>query len=142
MKDYNIYLQRAHKFIVKEILSDVAKEGIEEGMSLLISFQTDRDDVIIPDFVRAKYPKEISIILQYQFENLVVEDKYFQVDLAFGGVLSTIKVPFSALTQFVDQNANFGFMLTPEKDLKELTKNKKTDDESAQIIDLDRFRKK
>lgn len=142
MKDYNIYLQKAYKFMVKEILSDVAKEGLEEGMSLLISFQTDRKDVIIPDFVRAKYPKEISIILQYQFENLIVDNKSFQVDLAFGGVLSTIKVPFSALIQFADQNANFGFILTPHKEITETIENKKSDEEVAEIIDLDRFRKK
>ncbi|MBO7244134.1 MAG: hypothetical protein J6V53_02485 [Alphaproteobacteria bacterium] len=139
MKDYNIYVQKAHRFIVKEILSDVAKNGLEGESSLLISFQTNRDDVIIPDFVRAKYPTEISIILQYQFENLIVNDTSFSVDLAFGGVLTTITVPFNALTQFADQSANFGFMLMP---IEATLKEEKTSNEGAEVIDLERFRKK
>ncbi len=144
MKDYNIYLQKAHRFIVKEILSDVAKEGLGEGSGLFITFKTNRDDVIIPDFVRAKYPTEISIILQYQFENLIANEKSFSVDLAFGGILSTITVPYTALTQFVDKEANFGLMLVPvqEKETNETKSMNEASSDSAQIIDLDSFRKK
>lgn len=142
MKDYNIYLQKAYKFMIKEILSDIEKEGLDKDSALFISFQTNREDVIIPDFVRAKYPNEISIILQYQFENLTVEDTFFSVDLAFGGVLSTITVPFNAITQFADQSVQFGFKLNPippSKKEKTDTKNKPSNN---QVIDLESFRKK
>ena len=126
--------------MAKEILSDVAKEGLDKDSALFISFQTNREDVIIPEFVRAKYPDEISIILQYQFENLTVNDQSFSVDLAFGGVLSTITVPFNALTQFADQASQFGFTLTPVPySNKEETKNQC---ENIQVIDLERYRKK
>lgn len=141
MKDYNIYLQKAHRFIVKEVLSDVAKTGLEDETALFISFQTDRKDVIIPDFVRAQYPKEIGIILQYQFSNLNVTDEYFSVDLAFGGVSSTIQVPFIALLQFVDKTSGFGFELTPIPATKEKEEEITTFD-NVDVIDLDRFRKK
>ena len=142
MKDYNIYLQKAYKFMVKEILSDVAKEGLDKDSALFISFKTNREDVIIPDFVRAKYPDEISIILQYQFENLIVNEQSFCVDLAFGGVLSTITVPFNALTQFIDQASQFGFTLTPIPYSKKEEAKSKNQCENPQVIDLERYRKK
>ena len=142
MKDYNIYLQKAYKFMVKEILSDVAKEGLDKDSALFISFQTNREDVIIPDFVRAKYPNEISIILQYQFENLTINDQSFSVNLAFGGVLSTITVPFNALTQFADQASQFGFILNPIPYSKKEETKSKNQCENMQVIDLERYRKK
>ena len=71
-KDYKPFLQKAFRSIVREILSDVAKNGLEGESHYFMTFQTDRDDVVIPDFVRTKYPQEISIILQNQFSNLIV----------------------------------------------------------------------
>ena len=73
-KNYKPYLEKAFRQVVKDILSEVAKNGLTDESHYFITFQTNRDDVIIPDFVRAKYPEEISIILQNQFSNLIVRD--------------------------------------------------------------------
>ena len=80
-QDYKPYLQKAFRSVVRDILSDVSKNGLSGDSHYFITFQTNRDDVVIPDFVRAKYPEEISIILQNQFSNLIVADNYFSVDL-------------------------------------------------------------
>ena len=69
-KNYKPYLQKAFRQVVKDILSEVQKNGLEGESHYFMTFQTNRDDVIIPDFVRAKYPEEISIILQNQFSKL------------------------------------------------------------------------
>jgi len=138
-KDYKPYLQKALRLAVKEILTDVAKNGLEGDSHYYITFQTNREDVKIPDFVRAKYPEEISIILQNQFSNLIVSDTSFSVDLAFGGVASTITVPFKALKVFADPATQFILSFEPEK---EENTPSKIPVQPAEIIDLTSLRNK
>lgn len=141
-KDYKPFLQKAFRGVVRDILQDVVKNGLSGDSHYFITFQTNRDDVIMPDFVRAKYPEEISIILQNQFSNLIVSSDSFSVDLAFGGVESTLVVPYTALTVFADPAAQFMLSFEPEqKSLSE--KNEALASESTQhseIIDLTRLR--
>ncbi len=112
--DYMPYIQKAYRQIVHDVLETIASDGIDQETALYIAFQTNRPDVILPDFVRARYPEEIMIVLENQFDNLTVSQTEFAVDLAFGGVLSHIVVPFNALIQFADTKSNFGLELKPE----------------------------
>lgn len=134
-KDYKPYLQKAMRMAARDILTDVAKNGLEGDSHYFITFETNREDVKIPDFVRAKYPEEISIILQNQFSNLITSDTSFSVDLAFGGVNSTITVPWNALKVFADPAAQFVLSFEPEKE--EPPKNTQN---TAEIIDLTSLR--
>ena len=141
MLDYDQFLYESRRYMIRDILKTLEKEGLSSENHFLISFKTDRTDVVIPDFVRAKYPEEITIVLQYQFENLIVNEHAFQVDLAFGGVLSTLTVPYDAITQFADPSQQFGFILQPKKE-RTSKKEKKNEVSVGQIIDLERYRKK
>ena len=114
MKDYKPYLQKAFRRVVHDVLSDVAEHGLTGESHYFITFRTDRADVILPDFVRAKYPEEISIILQNQFSNLLVKEDKFSVDLAFGGVQTTLIVPYTAIKVFTDPAAQFALSFEPE----------------------------
>jgi hypothetical protein len=58
--------------------------------------------VVVPAAVKRNYPGEMTIVLQHQFWNLEVDQDVFRVDLRFGGTMSRIAVPFSALTAFAD----------------------------------------
>ena len=100
----------------------------------MITFET--PNATIPQFLRSQYPKEMTIILQNQFDNLVVDEDKFSVDLSFGGVSSMVVVPFQALKAFVDPNAQFGFNFTPTKPMEKKTEH------SAEVIDLASRRKK
>ena len=140
--DYNSYVQRAMRGIVKDILTDVTENGLTGESHFFITFQTDREDVKIPPFVRAKYPKQISIVLQHQFENLSAGSDGFSVELAFGGVLGTIFVPYTALIQFSDPSCDFGLVLEPVSDTT-LQKSEATSTQSsAEVISLEALRKK
>lgn len=134
--DYNPYVQQAFRFLVRNVLADTARNGLSGDSYFFISFETDRDDVELPPYVRAKYPKQISIILQHQFENLVAGEDAFRVDLAFGGVPATIKVPYTALTQFADPSADFGLTFTPVRPDSQMPAEK------AEVIDLQALRHK
>lgn len=111
--NYAPYVQNAFKGLIRAVLADVAQNGLPEGSHFFITFQTNRKDVQVPDFVRAKYPKEMSIILQNQFEALEVDEKTFHVTLTFGGVPSRLSIPYDALISFADPETEFGFAFEP-----------------------------
>ena len=134
MKDYTPFLQKAFRVATHDILADVAKNGLTDDAYYMITFET--PDATIPAFMRPQYPKEMTIILQNQFDNLMVDDDKFSVDLSFGGVASTVIVPFHTLKAFVDPNAQFGFNFTP------MPKPEKESEHTAEVIDLASRRKK
>lgn len=136
--DYMPYIQKAYRMIVHDVLKDVADNGIDETSAYYLSFQTNRSDVIIPDFVRARYPEEMTIVLENQFSDLVVSATAFSVGLAFGGVSATVRVPFDALTQFADVNHQFGLALIPVAEQKQTSAEKSA---PAKIMSMDEIRK-
>lgn len=111
--DYQKHLQIGLRETARSILGEIAKNGLTDDSHLFITFQTNRPDVKIPDFLQKKYPTEITVVLQYQFENLIVSDSFFCVDLSFGGIFYTLKIPFNALIRLVDPTAEFGLSLEP-----------------------------
>ena len=137
MKDYNPYLQRALKSIVREVLTDVSKNGLTDESYYILTFQTPKSK--IPDFVRAKYPEQMTIILQNQFQDLQINENDFTVVLGFGGVPCEIRVPFDALLDFADPTQKFGLTFTPTP-IKQQTEQ--VSEKSAEVIDLASLRKK
>jgi hypothetical protein len=49
----------------------------------------------------------MTIVIQHRFWDLKVEPHGFSVGLSFGGVPSTLQVPFAAVTQFHDPAVEF-----------------------------------
>ena len=139
-KEYKPFLQKAFRGVVRDILADVARNGLSGESHYFITFQTNREDVVIPDFVRAKYPEEISIILQNQFSNLIAGPDSFSVDLAFGGVMSTLVVPYTALKVFADPAAQFMLSFEPEEAQEKKSAVSRESAGNTDIIDLTRLR--
>ncbi len=139
--DYKPFLQQAYRQVIRRVLAQVAEQGLCGDSHYFITFRTDRADVIMPDFVRAKYPQEISIVLQNQFSNLIVTETDFRVDLTFGGVMTTLVVPWTAIKIFADPAAQFmlSFESEAEKPVVERTVEP-TVDQGDDIIDLTKLR--
>lgn len=132
--DYEPYLNRAFKRLVKEVLEDASKNGVPDESYFFFTFQTNRADVKMPEFIRVKYPEEMSIILQHQYDNLNAGMDVFSVTLAFGGIPATLVIPYDALINFSDPGAGFGYTFKPELP-KEKTPQK------AEVISLSERRK-
>ena len=88
--------------IVREILEEVAENGLPDEDYYVLQFQTPK--ATIPDFVRAKYPSNITIVLQHQFQDLVLTANAIEVVLTFGGVASNIVIPYETLMVFAVQS--------------------------------------
>jgi hypothetical protein len=63
---------------------------------------------MLPEYLRAKYPDEMTIVLQHQYWDLIITDEYFEVTVSFNKHQERIKVPFAALSAFVDPSVRFG----------------------------------
>jgi hypothetical protein len=69
-----------------------------------VTFRTHAEGVELPDYLLAQYPEEMDVILQYQFERMVVRDERIAVDLWFKGRRERLVIPFAAITVFYDSS--------------------------------------
>ena len=108
---YEDWVRQALQGVLQRALRQLANEGFAGDHHLFVSFDTNHPDVRIPGFLRAQYPDEITIVLQHQFEDLVVGDDSFQVSLSFSGQKQRLMVPFVAVRSFADPSVNFGLQM-------------------------------
>lgn len=158
--DYEMMVQNALRRVVQESLLLVQKDGLPGTHHFYITFETNRKDVRIPDFLREKHPEEVTIVLQHQFWDLNVTDVGFSVSLSFNDRHEEVYVPYAAIISFLDPAVKFGLQFVPEEDPAQRTNGKGTskkssagDDETVEapaapitdgsnVITLDRFRRK
>lgn len=153
--DYEVMVQEALRKVVQEALTQVEKNGLPGSHHFYITFQTDRPDVTLPNFLREKHPEEITIVLQHQFWDLNVTNNGFSVSLSFNDVHEKIAVPYTAIISFLDPSVKFGLQFIPD-DPEEVTpfaenaqstptKSKgkvKQQPKENNVVALDQFRKK
>ncbi|HET9147489.1 MAG TPA: ClpXP protease specificity-enhancing factor SspB [Acetobacteraceae bacterium] len=107
---YDRWTNEASRLVILRALQFAAAEGLPGDHHFYITFRTDHPGVVMPERVRAKYPEEITIVLQHQFRNLAVDEAgdRFSVTLDFGGVPAQLGVPFEAVSTFVDPAVQVG----------------------------------
>src|ERR1700735_3023201 len=115
---YDILTQDAMRSVVRTVMADAAAKGLPGEHHFFISFDTRADGVNLSPRIKAQYPKEMTIVLQHQFWDLVVGDDRFEVGLSFSGVAERLIIPFRAITGFADPSVQFGlqFAATVEED--------------------------
>lgn len=106
--NYGRLMQRAMRGLMAEVLGEVAKRGLPGGHHFFITFSSEHPGVDMPDWLRAQYPTELSIVLQHEFDDLAVAADRFSVRLSFSNKPCVLVVPFDAVTTFADPSENFG----------------------------------
>jgi hypothetical protein len=164
---YDILTQEAMRSVIRAALQDAAARGLLGEHHFFITFDTKADGVKLPARVRAQYPDDMTIVLQHQFWDLQVTDESFEVGLSFNGVRERLHVPFSAIKSFADPAVKFAMQFTDldQHETEDAQPSASTDtpavedstppaagapDEaaasddkpSAEIVRIDRFRKK
>ena len=105
---YDEIVQEALRDVVGRVLGEVEQTGTLPGdHHFYITFRTRMSGVSIPKHLMERFPEEMTIVLQNRFWDLKVEDDNFSVGLSFGGVPSTLVVPFAAVTRFHDPAVEF-----------------------------------
>jgi uncharacterized protein len=105
---YDILAQEALRGVVRTVLADAAKNGLPGDHHFYISFDTGADGVRLSPRMLAQYPKEMTLVLQHQFWDLMVTDDGFEVGVSFSGIPERLAIPFTAIRGFFDPSVQFG----------------------------------
>jgi hypothetical protein len=120
---YDLLAQDALRGVVRKVLADVATRGLPGEHHFFVSFDTRAEGVKISDRLRGKYPEELTIVLQHQFWDLVVNDDHFEVGVSFNGIPERLTVPFAAIKGFFDPSVQFGLQFELATEAKPLEKD-------------------
>ncbi len=167
---YDKMVEKALRSVVRQALDCVIKDGLPGDHHFYITFMTQIPGVELPPYLKEQYPDEMTIVLQYQFYGLSVDEEKMEVTLSFNSVPERLVIPLEAITIFADPSVNFALQFQPMDDYdyddefdefaeqfskfeaeetKQKTKksDKKSGDddddgEGGKVISLDSFRKK
>ena len=151
--DYGTLMHSAMRSLIQSVLTDVGQNGLPGAHHFFITFDTTHPDVAIADWLRQRYPGEMTIVIQHWFENLVVTDEGFSITLNFGNNPEPLIIPFDAVRTFVDPSVEFGLRFESNSDDED--EDDEEDDgnedpgadspdtpkQDAEIVSLDKFRK-
>ena len=110
---YDVLARDALRGVLRRVLTDAAEHGLPGDHHFYITFLSTADGVKLSPRLLAQYPEEMTIILQHQFWDLVVTEERFEVGLSFGGVPERLVVPFASIKSFLDPSVKFGLQFEP-----------------------------
>jgi hypothetical protein len=163
---YDQLAQNALRGVVRDALRRVEKSGLPGEHHFYIAFNTKFPGVDIGERMAQRYPREMTIVIQHQYENLLVREDRFEVELSFDNIPEKLVIPFNAVKGFLDPAVQFGLQFevvnvesasdSDKKTVKpSVTKLKPVDDEpesvepepaedkdAPKVVSLDSFRKK
>lgn len=163
---YDVLARDALRGVLRRVLTDAAEHGLPGEHHFFITFVSHAEGVKISPRLLAQYPEEMTVILQHQFWDLSVSEDRFEVGLSFGGIPERLVVPFKSIKNFFDPSVKFGLQFETSDDATdEIPEGKlptaaissaaasaepaaeeanepEKPSEGAEVVRLDRFRKK
>ncbi len=157
---YDVLARDALRGVLRQVLKDAAENGLPGEHHFYITFLSTAEGVKLSPRLLSQYPTEMTVILQHQFWDLVVTDDRFEVGLSFNGIPERLVVPFSSIKSFFDPSVQFGLQFETAEDSAApamadeaaTTAGETSSDEAAsgdephsdgaQVVRLDKFRKK
>ncbi|SEN29747.1 hypothetical protein SAMN04488103_104131 [Gemmobacter aquatilis] len=146
--DYGNLMHRAMRGLIQSVLQDVADHGLPGNHHFFITFDTRHPGVAIADWLHARYPEEMTVVIQHWFENLEVTDDGFSVTLNFGNSPEPLVIPFDSVRTFVDPSVEFGLRFETHDEEDDEEDDEDEADEAApekpheaEVVSLDKFRK-
>ena len=110
---YDRMIDAAFRGVVRQALIQVSRDGLPGEHHFYLTFRTGFPGVELPPYLKAQYPNEMTIVLQFQFYGLDVDEEKFAVTLSFSGVRERIVIPFDAISTFADPSVNFALQFQP-----------------------------
>ena len=110
---YDVLARDALRGVLRRVLTDAAEHGLPGEHHFFITFLSTAEGVKLSPRLLAQYPQEMTVILQHQFWDLVVTEDRFEVGLSFGGIPERLVVPFNSIKSFFDPSVQFGLQFEP-----------------------------
>jgi hypothetical protein len=111
---YDRMVEDALRGVVRAALEHTLEHGLSGEHHFYVTFRTQAPGVVLPDFLRERYPEEMTIVLQHQFWDLTVGEDRFGISLSFDNQLAELTVPYAAISAFVDPSVKFGLQFNLE----------------------------
>jgi len=105
--DYETRIQASLRLAIRQILLDVAKDGLPGNHHFYISFNSTYPGVKMSPWLMEKYPKEMTIVIQNWFSDLKVREKDFAIVLNFNNKPEKMNIPWNSILNFSDPSVNF-----------------------------------
>lgn len=148
--DYGTLMHKAMRTLIFDVLKDVEQSGLPGEHHFFITFDTTVEGVEISEWLRQRYPEEMTIVIQHWFDGLNVKEDGFDITLNFGDQPESLVVPFLAILTFVDPSVEFGLRFEQNEDdeqpkFSEMEKandqEKRSSKKKGDVVSLDSFRK-
>tara|TARA_B100001057_G_C22174304_1_gene690638 strand:- start:7 stop:438 length:432 start_codon:yes stop_codon:yes gene_type:complete len=123
MIEYQKILEKNMLSVFKDILINIRNNGLSNNNHLYITFLTSHKKVELPNWLKQKYPDEMTIVIQYEYYDLKINKNNFSISLSFNDIKATLKIDYNCIISFADPSANFGLILQKNKTQKKLNKN-------------------
>lgn len=105
---YDKMVESALRGVVRDAIGFAVANGLPGGHHFYITFRTTAPGVEISEHLQAKYPDEMTIVIEHQFWDLTVSGDNFAVTLSFNNRPERLTIPFAAITAFADPSVKFG----------------------------------
>ena len=152
LMQYEAMAQDALRGVVRTALKRAASPaGLPGDHHFYITFRTRAPGVSGPPDVLARYPDEMSIVLQHEYWDLAPGETFFSVTLKFGGEAKRLSIPYAAVSRFVDPSVGFSlqFEVADEPEAPPVAPPPTDADrpvpppsDEPKVVSLDQFRKK
>ncbi|CCQ72816.1 SspB family protein [Magnetospira sp. QH-2] len=130
---YDRWIEEALRHVVRRALEHTAEHGLPGEHHFYVTFQTTFPGVEIPDYLRAQYPDEMTIVLQNRFWDLDLGDDVFAISLTFNGKTERLRIPFPAIVAFADPSVKFGLQLRVDLDNDDMVETLANSDEADDL---------
>ena len=95
----------------RHINGPIGTKKISSNHCFYITFDTGYKNVEISKSLKKDYPKEMTIILQNQFWDLLISEEFFSVTLSFNRKRENLTIPFESIKRFNDPFVKFSLEL-------------------------------
>ena len=123
MIEYQKILDKNMLNVFKDVLTYIRDNGLSDNNHLYITFSTNHKNVELPNWLKQKYPEEMTIVIQYEYSDLEINKNNFLISLSFDGLKTNLKIDYNSIISFADPSANFGLILQKNKVQKKFKKN-------------------
>ena len=142
MIDYQKILNQNMLNVLKDILKNIKENGLNNNNHLYITFLTNHKNVELPNWIKQKYPEEMTIVIQYEYYDLEISENNFSISLSFSNIKTYLKIDYNAIVSFADPSANFGLILQKSKIQKKVNKKLETNiSKKDNVINFSNYKK-
>jgi uncharacterized protein len=143
--DYGNLMHRAMRGLIHDVLKSVERDGLPGAHHFFITFDTQAPGTKLANWLRERYPEDMTIVMQHWYDGLAVDRAGFAVTLNFGDQPEPMYIPFDAIRTFVDPSVEFGLRFETQDDDEDDPEPPSPPEHpakrDAEVVSLDKWRK-